>query len=102
MDRFKFEYGWSRRIPEHEGHLCRVLEISAPRSLLEYGGAIMEIEPWLSLAFWRKDDPETMTEGEVLSVDEKLERMAHTLLIQRAASDVVILLCLGTANTLSR
>lgn len=102
MDRFNFEYGWSSRVPQHEGHLCRVLEISAPRSLLEYGQAVIEIEPWLSLAFWRQDNPEDMTEHEVTCVDEKLERMAHTLLVQRAANDVVTLLCLGTANTLSR
>ena len=43
MGRFTFDFGWSRRVPEHEGSLCRVLEIHAPGSLLEYGGSAVEI-----------------------------------------------------------
>lgn len=92
---FTFDYGWSRRVPEHEGNLCRVLEIHAPGSTLEHDGSAVEVQAWVSLAFWYQEKPEEMTEHEVQSVDEKLERLAHTLLVQRAANDVVTLLTLG-------
>lgn len=102
MARFTFDFGWSRRVPEHDGSLCRVLEIHAPGSLLEYGGSAVEIQSWGSLAFWYQDNPEDMSDSEVLEVDARLERMAHTLLVQRAANDVVTLLVLGLSPTLSR
>lgn len=103
MGRFTFDFGWSRRVPEHEGSLCRVLEIHAPGSLLEYGGSAVEIQSWGSLAFWYQDNPEDMSDSDVLEVDAiRSERMAHTLLVQRAANDVVTLLVLGLAPTLSR
>lgn len=102
MARFTFDFGWSRRVPEHEGSLCRVLEIHAPGSLLEYGGSAVEIQSWGSLAFWYQDNPEDMSDSEVLEVDARLERMAHTPLVQRAANDVVTLLVLGLSPTLSR
>lgn len=102
MARFTFDFGWSNRVPEHEGCLCRVLEIHAPGSYLEYGGSAVEIQSWGSLAFWYQESPEAMSESEVREVDDKLERMAHTLLVQRAANDVVTLLTLGIAPTLSR
>lgn len=102
MNRFNFEFGWSARVPEHEGHLCRVLEITAPGSEMSYQGSSMEVEAWGSLAFWRQDNPEDMTESGVREVDARLERMAHTLLVQRAANDVVMLLTLGLPTPLSR
>ena len=74
MGRFTFDFGWSRRVPEHEGSLCRVLEIHAPGSLLEYGGSAVEIQSWGSLAFWHQDNPEAMSDSEVLEVDAKLDR----------------------------
>ena len=49
---FTFDYGWSRRVPEHEGNLCRVLEIHAPGSTLEHNGSAVEVQAWVSLAFW--------------------------------------------------
>ena len=101
MGRFTFDFGWSRRVPEHEGSLCRVLEIHAPGSLLEYGGSAVEIQSWGSLAFWYQDNPEDMSDSEVLEVDAKLERMAHTLLVQRDPNEVVTMSGLGLPTSWS-
>lgn len=101
MSRFTFDFGWSRRVPEHEGLLCRVLEIHAPGSLLEHGESAVEIQSWGSLAFWHQAGQDSLSEPEVAEIDAKLERMAHTLLVQRAANDVVTLLTLGTGPALS-
>lgn len=65
-----------------------MLEIHAPGSHLEYGGSAVEIQSWGSLGVLVQESPEAMSESEV-RVDDKLERMAHTLLVQRAANDVV-------------
>lgn len=102
MAMFTFDFGWSKRVPDYEGRLCRVLEIHAPASLLQYAQSSVEIQDWGSLAFWYQENPECMTHSEVQAVDDKLERMAHTLLVQRAANDVVMLMTLGVAPTLSR